>query len=89
MTGTDMLHVPYKGGGPAVTDVIAGQVHMTFGNMPTVLPHVRSGKVRALAVTSAKRSSELPAVPTVIESGYPGFEVTVWYGLCAPTATGT
>src|SRR3954453_14842833 len=72
MTGTDMIHVPYKGGGPAIRDVIGGQVHMTFGNMPTVLPHARGGKVRAIAVTSAERWFNAPDIPAIAETG-PGF----------------
>jgi tripartite-type tricarboxylate transporter receptor subunit TctC len=86
MTGTDMLHVPYKGGGPAVTDVIAGQVHMTFGNMPTVLPHVRSGKVRALAVTSAERWFTAPEIPAIAET-VPGFLAMSWHGVAFPAGT--
>jgi tripartite-type tricarboxylate transporter receptor subunit TctC len=86
MTGTDMLHVPYKGGGPSLTDVIAGQVHMTFGNMPTVLPHVKSGKVRAVAVTSAERWFTAPEIPTVAET-VPGFLSISWHGVAFPART--
>ncbi len=86
MTGTDMLHVPYKGGGPAITDVIAGQVHMTFGNMPTVLPHAKSGKVRAIAVTSAERWFTAPEIPTVAET-VPGFVAMSWHGVAFPAGT--
>ena len=78
MTGTDMLHVPYKGGGPAVADVIAGQVHMTFGNMPTVLPQVQGGRVRAIAVTSAERWFNAPEIPAIAET-VPGFVAMSWH----------
>jgi tripartite-type tricarboxylate transporter receptor subunit TctC len=86
MTGTDMLHVPYKGGGPAISDVIAGQVHMTFGNMPTVLPHARGGKVRAIAVTSSERWFTAPEIPTVAET-VPGFVAMSWHGVAFPAGT--
>lgn len=85
--GIDMTHVPYKGSTPATTDLIGGQVHVMVDNLITALPHVRSGKLRALAVTGAQRVPELPNVPTVAESGYPGFEVTVWVGLLASAKT--
>jgi len=85
--GIDLVHVPYKSGAQANTDVLAGQIKTEFSNLPSQLSNIKAGKVRALAVTSAKRNSELPEVPTVVESGYPGFEVTVWYGLCAPAKT--
>jgi tripartite-type tricarboxylate transporter receptor subunit TctC len=80
----DMLHVPYKGSGQAVIDLIAGQVHLNFDSVPAVLAHVKSGKLRALAVTSEKRFSLLPAMPTVAESGLRGFDVSTWWGLVAP-----
>jgi tripartite-type tricarboxylate transporter receptor subunit TctC len=80
----DMLHVPYKGSGQAVIDLIAGQVHLNFDSVPAVISHVKSGKLRALAVTSGKRFSLLPAMPTVAESGLPGFDVSTWWGLVAP-----
>ena len=86
MTGTDMLHVPYKGGGPATTDVIAGQVHMTFGNMPTVLPHVRAGRVRAIAVTSAERWFTAPEIPAIAET-VPGFLAMSWHAVACPAGT--
>lgn len=85
--GIDILHVPYKSGAQAIADVLGGQIHTQFNNLPSQLTNIRSGKVRALAVTSAQRSAQLPDVPTVAESGYPGFEVTVWYGMCAPAKT--
>src|SRR6185436_16477046 len=77
----------YKAGAQGNTEVLAGQIKTEFANLPSQLQSIKSGKLHALAVTSAKRSSELPNVPTVSESGYPGFEVTVWYGLCAPAKT--
>ncbi len=83
----DMIHVPYKGGGPALVDLIAGQVNLYFGSMPAALPHVRSGKLRALAVTSARRSRAAPELPTVAESGFPGFEAATWIGVLAPAGT--
>src|SRR6185436_501831 len=77
LTGTDMIHVPYKGGGPALSDVIAGQVHMTFGNMPTVLGQARSGRVRAIAVTSGERWFTAPEIPAIAET-VPGFLAMSW-----------
>src|SRR5687767_2050483 len=85
-TGVDMVHVPYKGGAPALADVMAGQVIGMFGNLPEQLGAIKGGKTRALAVTSLQRNPQLPDVPTVAESGFPGFEVTVWYGVCTQSA---
>ena len=85
--GMDIVHVPYNGNGPAGTAVLGGQVQALFGSMPAVLPHAKSGKVRPIAVGTAKRSPALPDVPTVAESGYPGFEVSLWLGFFAPRAT--
>lgn len=82
--GIQMQHIPYKGSAPAIADVIGGQVPLTFENIAVVLPHIRSGKVRALAITSAERSAHLREVPTVAESGFPGFEAVGWFGLMAP-----
>lgn len=82
-----MLHIPYRGTAPSVTDVIAGQVDCTFTGAPAVIAHVRSGRLRALAVSSPQRLAALPDVPTVAESGYPGFEADQWYGLVAPAGT--
>lgn len=87
MTGTNLIHVPYKGSAPALTDLIAGQVAAYFDNAPNALPHVRAGKLRALAVTTSKRSSFAPDVPTVAESGLADFELTAWFGVVAPTGT--
>jgi len=85
--GIDMVHVPYKGGGPAMTDLLAGRIDMYIGVPSTVAPHVDAGKLRALATTGAKRSSTMPGVPTVAESGHPGFEATNWYAFVAPGKT--
>jgi tripartite-type tricarboxylate transporter receptor subunit TctC len=85
--GIDLTHVPYKGSTPALTDLIGGQVQVMVDNLVTALPQIKAGRVRALAVTSSQRTAELPAVPTVAESGYPGFEVTVWVGFMAPGRT--
>lgn len=82
-----MLHIPYRGTAPSIQDLIAGQVDATFTGSPAVLPHVRSGRLRALAVSSAQRIAALPDVPTVAERGYPGFEADQWYGLVAPAGT--
>ncbi len=87
LSNVDMVHVPYKGGSPAVADLVSGQVTMTFGNLTTVLPFAKAGRVRALAVTSSKRSPALPDVPTMGEAGVPGFEAATWNGLLAPAAT--
>ena len=87
MTGANIVHVPYKGSAPAVTDLLGGQVSMMFDNMPSVLPHVKAGKLRALGVTSARRSPAAPDIPTIAESGVPGYEVDSWFGLLAPAGT--
>ena len=87
LTGTDILHIPYKGSAPAVTDLLAGQTHMMFDNIPSALPHIRSGKLRALATTGAKRDPALPDLPTVAESGVKGYESGVWFGLSVPAGT--
>ena len=87
MSGTDMQHIPYKGSPPALQDVMGGQVTMTFDNITTAWPLAKAGKLRALAVTTAKRSSIAPDVPTLAESGLPGFEVGSWQGVFAPAGT--
>ena len=83
----DMVHVPYKGGGPALNDVIGGQVPLFFGNLASTLQHVQSGRLRALAVTSGKRAAMLPEVPTLAEAGVPGFESYNWQGIIVPAGT--
>ena len=85
--GISLQHVPYRGGSPAITDTIGGQVPLVAVNALEVLPHARSGKLKVLAVLSANRTSNFPDVPTIAESGFPGFEASVWYGLVAPAAT--
>jgi len=80
----DLLHVPYKGGGPAISDLVGGQVKVHFNTPGTLLPHVKTGRLRALALTSAQRAEFAPDLPTVAESGLPGFEATVWYGVYGP-----
>lgn len=87
MADVDMLHVPYKGAVPALTDLLGGQVSMIFSSMPPALPLVKTGKIRALGVTSATRSPAAPAIPTITESGLPGYEVNNWYGILAPRGT--
>ncbi|BDB26222.1 MFS transporter [Cupriavidus sp. TA19] len=87
LTGTDIAHVPYKGGAPMMTDLIAGQIQMAIETSPSASQHVRSGKVKALAVTTAKRSGAYPGVPTLAESGVKGYEVTTWFALMAPRGT--
>jgi tripartite-type tricarboxylate transporter receptor subunit TctC len=87
MTGTDILHVPYKGSGPAMPDLISGRVHMMFENAPGAVPHIKAGKLRALAQTGLKRSPALPEVPTIAESGVPGYESLSWSGIAVPAGT--
>ncbi len=87
VSGTYMLHIPYNGNGPAGTAVVGGQVEMLFGSLPSLLPHAKSGRVRALAVGTPKRSASLPEVPTVAESGYPGFDASLWLAIMAPAGT--
>src|SRR6185503_14907279 len=85
--GVDIVHIPYKGTAPSLTGVISGDVQFSFANVPAILGHVRAGRLRALAVTSARRSDLMPDVPTMKEAGVAGVEVTVWYGLLAPAGT--
>jgi tripartite-type tricarboxylate transporter receptor subunit TctC len=87
MTGASIAHIPYKGSGPLVTDLLGGQITMSFDTVTPVLPHIKSGKLRALAVTTAKRSSALPDVPTLDEAGLKGFAIGTWFGVLAPAAT--
>jgi tripartite-type tricarboxylate transporter receptor subunit TctC len=87
MAGVQMRHVPYKGSAPAVSDLLGGQTSMMFDNLPSARPHIKSGALRAIAVTSTQRSPALPDVPTVAESGVPGFNASSWFGLWAPAAT--
>ena len=87
MTGLTLLHIPYKGSGPLTTDLIGGQITMSFDTITPVLPHIRAGKLRALGVTTAKRSSALPDVPTFDEQGLKGFDLGTWFGVLAPAAT--
>ena len=87
MSSTYMLHIPYRGAGPAMTDLLGGQVDLMFDNLPTALPHMKAGKLRGLAVTSASRSSLAPELPTMAESGLPGFELSTWFAFFAPAGT--
>jgi tripartite-type tricarboxylate transporter receptor subunit TctC len=87
MTGTEFAHIPYKGSGPLATDLLGGQITMSFDTVTPVLPHIKAGKLRALAVTTAKRSSALPDVPTLEEAGLKGFDIGTWFGVLAPAAT--
>jgi tripartite-type tricarboxylate transporter receptor subunit TctC len=85
--GLDMVHVPFKGNAPATTAVLANQVEILFGALPPLLPHVSSGRLRALAISSGKRSPSLPAIPTVAEAGFPDFDISLWLGFFAPKGT--
>jgi tripartite-type tricarboxylate transporter receptor subunit TctC len=87
MAAIDMTHVPYKGGGQAVVDVMSGQVQLYFSSMLGALPHLKSGKLRALAVTGSKRTRAAPELPTIAESGFPGYEANNWLGLMVPAGT--
>jgi tripartite-type tricarboxylate transporter receptor subunit TctC len=87
MTGVDIAHIPYKGAGPMLIDLIGGQVQMGFDNLPSSIGHIRSGRIRAIAVTTAKRFPGTPEIPTMAESGVPGYEVSAWFGLLAPAGT--
>jgi tripartite-type tricarboxylate transporter receptor subunit TctC len=87
LTKIDIVHIAYKGGGPAMTDLIAGQVQLQFSSIPTVLVHAKAGRIKMLAIGSAKRSPALPDVPTIAEAGVPGYEYTTWYGIFAPRGT--
>jgi tripartite-type tricarboxylate transporter receptor subunit TctC len=87
MAGVKMVHVPYKGEANAISDVLGNQVPLMFSNLPTLLPYIRSGKLRAIAVSSLQRAESAPDIPTVAESGLPGFEALTWFGLYAPAGT--
>jgi tripartite-type tricarboxylate transporter receptor subunit TctC len=87
MAGVSMNHIPYKGSAPALTDLIGGQVQLMFDNLPSSMPHIKAGKLRALAVTSLKRSAALPDVPTIAEAALPGFDASSWFALFAPAGT--
>jgi tripartite-type tricarboxylate transporter receptor subunit TctC len=87
LAGADIVHVPYKGAGPAMVDVLSGQVQLYFATMPAAMPHVKSGKLVPIAVTSARRSPALPELPTIGEAGVAGYEASTWYGLLAPAHT--
>jgi tripartite-type tricarboxylate transporter receptor subunit TctC len=87
LAGVDMVHVPYKGAGPAVTDLLAGQVDLMFATSASVVPHIQAGRLRALAVTTAQRSRLIPELPTVAEAGVAGFEAVTWHGVVVPAAT--
>jgi len=87
MTGTFIVHIPFRGSGPAQAAMLAGETQLMFDNLPPQMPHIKSGKVRALAITALKRSSALPEVPTLDEIGLKGYEVTAWFGLAAPAGT--
>jgi len=87
MAGVDLVHVPYRGAQPALTDVMAGQVQMMFATSASVIPYVKAGRLRALAVTTAQRSATVPELPTVAEAGVPGFEATTWHGVVVPAGT--
>ncbi len=87
MAGINILHVPYKGSGPAITDMLGGQVDLMFDSITSARPHIQSGKLRALGLTTAKRSSALPDVPTIAEAGVPGYEVSPWFATFAPAGT--
>lgn len=87
MTGANIVHVPYKGSAPALTDLLGGQVSLMFDNLPSALPHVKAGKLRALGVTSARRSPAAPDIPTIADSGVAGYEVDSWFGILVPAGT--
>jgi len=87
LAGADIVHVPYKGAGPAIVDVLSGQVQLYFATMPAAMPHVKSGKLAPVAVTSSRRSQALPDLPTIAEAGVPGYEASTWYGVLAPAHT--
>src|SRR5690606_15770653 len=83
----DMLHVPYRGSGPAMTDLLGGQVNSMFDNLPSAMPHIQSGALRALGVTTSQRNQYLPDAPTIAEQGVPGYEAQAWFGMFVPAGT--
>jgi tripartite-type tricarboxylate transporter receptor subunit TctC len=87
MTGTKLNHVPYKGSGPAQQDLMSGIIKVSFVGTPIAIPHMKSGRLKALGVSTAKRSPEIPEVPTIAEAGVPGYEAIVWIGMLAPAGT--
>jgi tripartite-type tricarboxylate transporter receptor subunit TctC len=87
MAGTKLVHVPYKGGGPVVIDLVGGQIQIVFASVASVLPQIKAGKIRGIAVTAAKRSALMPDLPTIAETGLPGYEAKNWYGMLAPAKT--
>jgi tripartite-type tricarboxylate transporter receptor subunit TctC len=87
MAGVEITHVPYRGSGPALTDLLGGTVDMMFDNIPSSIAHIRSGKLRALATTGVKRAAALPDLPTMAEAGVPGYQSGAWFGLAVPTGT--
>ncbi|HQD82779.1 MAG TPA: tripartite tricarboxylate transporter substrate-binding protein, partial [Quisquiliibacterium sp.] len=87
MLNLDITHVPYKGSAPAITDLIGGQVHLMFDNIPSAITHIRAGRLRALATTGPKRAANLPDLPTMIEAGLPNYESVAWFGLSMPAGT--
>jgi len=87
MTGVDMVHVPYKGLSPALTDLLSGRVQLMFSSVVAILPHIKAGKLRGLAVTGSRRLASMPNLPTIAESGLPGYEASSWYGVLAPAGT--
>jgi tripartite-type tricarboxylate transporter receptor subunit TctC len=87
MAGVKLVHVPYKGGAPAMSDLVGGQVHLVFATTASAIPHVKSGRIKGIAVTTAKRSALLPELPTISEAGLAGFDANNWYGLVVPAKT--
>jgi tripartite-type tricarboxylate transporter receptor subunit TctC len=87
LTGVDIVHIPYKGSGPAISDLLGGQVSVMFDNLPPSMPHIKSGKLRALAITTTTRYPGLPDLPTMVEAGVPGYDSAAWFGIMAPTGT--